>query len=270
MKVRKIFASSAHRVSGSSSQFVYQLPIDIEAGSVEQECHLAITGCSIPHSWYGVQDANNRLYFRENGNSNAGTDHILVIEPSNYTLASLANKMSQKMNNVATSGASYAVTYSSATSAITVVQSNGFGFRIYTDQELRTTGMVDSVPITQPKSINSILNPPSLSAYSATWTSGICSIARIMDVYIRSSALGRGYSTIDPLGRRDCLKKVPVTVDFAHVIHTDGMYEVADLHEINGTIRAFDISVTDVNGSLIDLGNIDWTFSISLIYGSPE
>ena len=117
-KVRKIFVSSAHRVSGSSSQFVYQLPVDIEVGNSEQECHLAITGVSLPHSWYGVQDLNSKLYFRENGNSNSGTNHIVTIEPGNYTSAALANKISQKMNNVATGGASYAVNYSSTTSQI--------------------------------------------------------------------------------------------------------------------------------------------------------
>ena len=89
-------------------------------------------------------------------------------------------------------------------------------------------------------------------------------------MYIRSSVLGRGYSTLDPQGRRNTLKKVPVTVDFGAYIHTDGDYQVADLHQIDGTIRTFDVSLTDENGSEIDLGSIDWSFAISMVYGSPE
>ena len=176
-RIRKIFVSSAHRVSGSASSFMYQLPIDVEAGSPQEQCHLAITGVSIPHSWYGINSSNNLLYFRENGNSNTGTDHIVTIEPGNYTSASLANKISQKMNNVATGGASYAVQFSATTSTISIVQSNGFGIRVYTDQELRTTGPVDAQPIPVPRSINGILNPPPFSSYAATWTSGIVSVA---------------------------------------------------------------------------------------------
>ena len=269
-KVRKIFVSSAHRVSGTPSSFTTQLPVDVECGTPEQQCHIAITGVSLGHSWYGVQDLNNKLYFRENGNANAGTDHIVVIEPANYTSAALANKISQKMNNVATAGASYAVNFSSSTSTITVVQNNGSGFRVYTDQELRTTGPVDGLPIAVPQSINGILNPPPFVAYAATWTSGIVSIARVMDVFIRSSTLARGYSTIDPQGRRNVLKKIPVTVDFGHVIHTDNSYEVADLHALTGTIRSFDVSLTDLNGSELNLGNLDWSFAISLVYGPLE
>ena len=270
-KVRKIFVSSAHRVGGTSSNFLYSLPIGVEAGNSEKQCHIAITGCSIPHSWYGIQDdLNNLLYFRENGTTNAGTDHIVAIESSNYTLAALSNKISQKMNNVATGGASYAVNFSSSTHKITIVQSSGQGFRIYTNQELRSNGMVDSLPIENPKSINSILNPPPFISYAATWSSGICSIARVADIFLRSSALGKGYSTLDPQGRRDCLKKIPVLVDFGQMIHTDHSYETADCHELSGNIRYFDISITDINGSIIDLGNLDWSFCISIIYGALE
>ena len=270
-KVRKIFVASAHRVSGESNSFQYQLDNDVECGTAERQCHIAITGVSLPHSWYGVQEnLNNRLYFRENGNSNNGSDHIVEIESGNFSLAALANKISQKMNNAASAGASYAVTFSSTTNTISIVQSNGFGFRVYTDQELRTTGMVDANPIENPKSINGILNPPAFTSYNATWTSHICSIARVTDVYLRSSTLARGYSTISPQGRRDCLKKIPVTSDFGTVIHTDNSYEVADLHELQGTIRSFDISITDVNGSLIKMGSLDWSFCISIVYGPLE
>ena len=82
---------------------------------------MAITGVLLPHSWSGVQDLTDKLYFRENGNSNSGTNHIVTIEPGNYTSAALANRISQKMNNVATAGASYAVNYSSTTSQITMM-----------------------------------------------------------------------------------------------------------------------------------------------------
>ena len=150
------------------------------------------------------------------------------------------------------------------------MQSAGFGFRVYTDQELRTTGMVDTLPVSSPQSINGILNPPPFSLYAATWTSGIVSIARVMDVYLHSDTLGRGYSTISPSGARSCLKKIPCDKDFGLVIHTDNSYEVADCHEISGTIRSFDVSIRDVNGSVIDLGALDFTFCISLIYGPIE
>ena len=66
------------------------------------------------------------------------------------------------------------------------------------------------------------------------------------------------------------LKKVPVTVDFGHVIHTDGSFETSDLHEISGTIRTFDTQLTDINGTEIALGNLEWSYCISLVYGPLE
>ena len=264
-KIRKVFVNSAHRVSGTSSNAVFQLPIDIECGNDGEICHICLTGISLPHIWYGIQEnVNNLLYFREAGTH---TEHVIAIPPGSYSSASLANKIQIEMNKVATGGATYTVQFSNNTNKITITQNNGSGFRVYSDHELRNDGTVDGLPIDTPKSINAILNTPPFSGYLASWSSGLVSVNRIHEVYIRSSALAKGYSTIDPRGVRNCLRKLNVDVDFGGIIVTDHSFETADLHQFSGVIRRFDIQITDVNGSILDIGEVPWSFSISIVYG---
>ena len=136
-RVRKIYVCSAHRVAGQPNNFTIELPVDVDMGPT---AHMAVVGTSIPHVFYGVQSGiNNKLYIRE-----FDANRVLTIESGNYTAASLANKLSAKLNADPPTGVTYNVTYSATTMKISIVQSGGQGLRIYTDQELKTVGMLGS------------------------------------------------------------------------------------------------------------------------------
>jgi hypothetical protein len=263
-RVRKIYVCSSHRVAGTSpNNFEIELKNDVEMG---EKAHVALTSTSIPHSFYGIMEGiNNKLYIRE-----FDSNRVLELESGNYTSASLSNKLSQKLNANPPTGVTYTVTYSATTLKITIVQSGGQGLRVYTDQELKSLGMIGQNSIAIPGSLNTILNHSApFTGYFATWTSGPISLARITELYIRSD-LASGYSTLDSNGKTDCLKKVHVDQDFGFVCTTNSSFETADLHDVSGrTLRYMNFSITDSHGTLIELQQ-DWSFTLSFVYGDPE
>ena len=154
---------------------------------------------------------------------------------------------------------------------ISVVQNGGQGLRVYTDEELKRVGMIGQGPIAVPASLNTILNHTApFTGYFATWTSGIVNLARLTEIYIRSSKLSAGYSTLDSNGKSDVLRKVHVDQDFGFLMTTDNSFETADLHNVSGqTIRTFDISLTDSYGTLIQMPQ-DWSMTLAFVYGDLE
>jgi len=265
-KIRKVYVCSSHRVAGSPNNFQMELARDIEM--VGEKCHMAVTSTSIPHVFYGIQEGvNNKFYMRE-----FSFNRTLEIESGNYTASSLANKLSQKLNATAGTGVTYTVSYSATTMKITIVQSGGQGFRVYTDTEIKQ-GRLGELPVANPASLNTILNinDQVFSGYFASWTSGVISLARVTELYIRSPELAKGYSTLDSNGRGDVLRKVHVDADFGFVLTTGHSFETADLHDVSGsTIHSFSIQLTDSYGNLIEMGGMDWSFTLSFVYGDLE
>ena len=265
-RVRKVYVSSAHRVSGSPNDFRVELPVDLE---MPPQAHMAVVGTSIPHVFYGISSINNKLYIDE-----PDVDarlRMLTIEPGNYTASSLSTKLSQKLNANPPGGLTYTVSYSATTLKITIVQSGGQGLRVFTDDELkRTIGFAGGVLISTPSSLNSILMTPNFSGYNASWSSGPITLIRTLDLYIRSSELAAGSSTIDCGGKRNVLRKVHVDKEFGYVCTTDNDYTTSCMHHVGGrNIRGFDIRLTDSYGVLIDMPQ-DWSFTLSFLYGELE
>ena len=76
---------------------------------------------------------------------------------------------------------------------------------------------------------------------------------------------------MDSQGRSDALRMVPITTDFGELQVTDGSYEQADLINVSGrAISSIQVLLTDSSGNEIQMGDIDWSFSLSMQYGSVD
>ena len=265
-RIRKIFISSAQRVSGTPSQFRWECPIDL---SGDGEVHCAVTSVVLPHVWYGISAVNNLFYVRQVATNPASSvNNILTIPPGNYSASALAAKLSQLLAGVALSTHTYAVSYSAVTQKITITCSGG-SFLVYSDSVLRQQGMIGEVALPSPASVNQILHTPTSSAAATSFTTGIITTSKIHQVFIRSPTLANS-STMDFQGR-DALRMVPITTDFGELQTTDGSYEQADLINVSGRpISSIQVVLTDASGREIDMGEIDWSFALSFQYGSVD
>ena len=69
----------------------------------------------------------------------------------------------------------------------------------------------------------------------------------------------------------DVLKRILIDKDFGNVVTSGSNVETSDLMDCSGkTLRSIDFLLTDAHGNQLDLGNIDWSFSLNFVYGQLE
>ena len=101
LKFKKIYIDSSYKVSGTSSDFVIDLP---ETVQLEENTKCIIHEVSIPHSWFSIQQGfNDNLYFFQldpNGVNPDITDYrVFSIDEGNYSGAELAERMQFWLND---------------------------------------------------------------------------------------------------------------------------------------------------------------------------
>ena len=97
-KIKKVYIDSRCKTNGSasSSGFKFELKEQVEAPD-NTVCY--IDDISIPHSWYSVEEYNNRLYIQyESINLLRGFGFIVVILPTgNYTGMAFASTLQAEL-----------------------------------------------------------------------------------------------------------------------------------------------------------------------------
>ena len=278
-RYRKIYINSSHRVSGTSTRFRYELQQDQDCGP---EAHVAITSVSLPNAFFSVQtNVNDKLYIYEKHSSveSSSQNRIITIPSGQYSSTSLNTAVQLGLNANPLGSAAYACNYNAITQRITITQSSGGGFTIFDDNTLKTLGRKDpqangfygTLPkITNPQSLQQVMNLPAATTPNVTFLSGIITMARVLEAYLRSPNL-TNFGTLDPNGRSDVLKRVLLDKDFGYVITTDSNIESSDLMDVSGkTLRTLDFLLTDSHGNQLDLHGLDFSFCLNFIYGPIE
>ena len=274
---RKIYVNSSHRKSGTPTRFRYELPVDQEC---TEKTHVAITSVSLPNVFYGVQTSvNDGLYiYEKHGTTESLSQNRTLIIPAGNFSATTLNAQIQTALNTGGLG-TYSCNYNAVTQKITISQTGSGGFLIYDDHTLKTLGRKDpasggfygTLPtITNPQSLNQILNTPTAGDPNIVFHSGIITLARVTEAYLRSPNL-TNMSTLDCNGRMDCLKRILIDKDFGMVVTSSPNVETSDLMDCsNKTLRALDFLLTDSHGNQLDMHNIDFSFCLNFTYGDLE
>ena len=284
-RFRKIYVNTSHRVSGTSTNFRYELAEDQDCGGGEIKCHLAITSVSLPNAFFTVMsNVNNKLYIWEQHPTTATSsqNRTIGIAAGQYSLTSLATAIQSGLNTNPLASATYTATPNHTTQRITITQVNGGGFLIMDDTTLKNIGRKDqtlsgsynqALKVANPQSLQQLLNIPSvltLSVPDVSFTSGVVNLARTPEVFIRSPNLTNS-STLDCLGRSDVIKRIPIDVSFGYQVVTGSNVETSDLMDVSGrTLRSLDFVLTDASGNQVDLHGLDWGFVMNFVYGDLE
>ena len=243
ISVKKIYVDSRNRTSDSvdASNFKIELPYSI---TMPDNCRFYISDVGIPHVWKTIEDnVNDRLYLEYT--SPNGSLPVLQARPStnyevfrlasgNYTGATLATEIQNKLNQVTNSYITFTVTYDTTQLSITITcNGTNTSFKIYTDQEIvqhglssihtpwhSSTGLV--VDPGNPNTINDLtkVNVPRDSA--RTLTTDFVNLKSINNVYITSPNMG-SFDTISSFSNNR-IKKVPVNVGYGFMIVDQSSY----------------------------------------------
>ena len=278
-RFRKIYINSSHRTSGTSTKFHYELPQDQDCG---EKCHVAITSVSLPNAFFSIMTGvNDKLYIYEKhvSTESSSQNRIITLTAGNYSATTLNTALQQGLNAAPLGSATYGCNYNAVTQKITITQNGGGGFTIYDDTALKTLGrkspsaggLYGTLPkIANPQSLQQVLNIPSAAEPNVTFTSGVITLARVLEAYLRSPNM-TNFGTLDCNGRQDVLKRIVVDKEFGFVVTTDSNIETSDLMDVsNRTLRALDFSLTDSHGNQLDLHGLDFSFCLNFIYGELE
>ena len=275
--------NSSHRVSGSPCDFKYEFPLDIDCSHDSGKCSLAVTSVSLPNVFFGIQSGvNDKLYVYQQHSTteSLSVNSIITLPAGNYTASTLSSSLLSGLQAAALGGASFSVSYSAVTQRMTITSSGLGGFVIYDDYTLKHLGRKDpnlggasgTMPlISNPQSLQQILNiPPAPATPSPSFQSGIITLARVTEAFLRSPNL-TNMSTLDANGRQDVLKRILIDKEFGLVVTTDSNIESSDLMDVSGrTLRSVDFQLTDSHGNLLDLHSMDYSFALNFVFGPTE
>ena len=159
---------------------------------------------------------------------------------------------------------------------ITQVSGTGHGFGIYDAHGLLTApgyGGGNGTAFNEQQSMQDILNIPTPESVAMTFqgsfnltssmtTGPLNLLSHPSGVYLRESTLG--HSVIDSLGKRSCIRRVPLRVNHGEVQYDDLQSGTRDFLDCSGaSFRTLRVRLTDDRGSALDL---EAPLSFSLVF----
>ena len=269
-KIKKVYIDSRYKTSDSisNSDFKFELKEQIE---VPDNTVCYIDDISIPHSWYTVEEYNNRLYIAHWNTVNNADDNIVIIIPTgNYTGASFASAVQTALQE---RFSWMTCVYNTATGTITISSDNDF--RIISDIlaiSLQQWGIVWRDKNHQPvileegdlRSINDIIrNSEAIPAADAsnTFETEFLDLLNVHNIYIHCPNIGH-YNSIGVRGESSIIKKVPVSSSFGYLI-MDSVVAPHDKIDVSRqSIKTMQFTLKNVHGNIINLHGAHVSFSL--------
>ena len=146
-KIKKVYIDSRYKTSYSISNSDFKFDITEALGRLENTvCYIDV---SIPHSWYTIENHNNKLYIDNTREDLSLSASVLSIPPGNYNASNLASTL-QSVLQAAYPNENYTCVYNTARGSITISAIRGF--RIYTD--VQVVEMTNSIGVQFPGWVN--------------------------------------------------------------------------------------------------------------------
>ena len=126
-EIVKVHVSSAHRKSGTPSNWRFEIP-----GGQELVCEpgtrFSVADFTCHHAWYNVTANNGKVYVRRRTSNTlplAYEDVSVQVTPGNYTSSTLINTVASLLS---TGGRTVTGNFSSSTHTYSLTESGGHGF----------------------------------------------------------------------------------------------------------------------------------------------
>ena len=271
-KIKKIYVDSRYKTSDSvsNSDFKFELKeqIDVPDNTV---CY--IDDISIPHSWYTVENYNNKLYIDHTNSDFTLKSAVLTIPEGNYTATNLASTL-QSVLRATFPNENYTCVYNTARGTITITSI--MSFRIFTDEQVvqltnsigvQFPGWVDhndlptTVDINNLMSMNEILRNSESKSPEETFETGFIDLLNVHNIYMHCPNIGH-YNCIGVRGENSIIKKIPVSSSFGYLI-LDSVVAPHDKIDVSRqSIKTMHFTLKNVHGNIINLHGAHISFSL--------
>ena len=271
-KIKKVYIDSRYKTndSVSNSDFKFELK---EALDLPDNTVCYIDDICIPHTWYSIEDYNNKLYIENTYPDLSLPASVLSFPEGNYNATNLASTL-QSVLQASFPNENYNCVYNVARGSITI--SSDRSFRIYTDNQViemsnilsNQPGWVDNnnqlttVDVNNLMSMNEVFRHSEPRDPEATFETGFIDLLNIHNIYIHSS-LGH-YNSVGVRGESTIIKKVSVSSSLGYLILDSVVapHDKIDVSRLN--LKAIHFSFKNVHGNIINLHGAH--ISLSLIF----
>ena len=275
-KIKKVYVDSRFKTndSVSNSDFKYELKEQIELPD-NTVCY--VDDISIPHSWYSVEDYNNKLYIGNFNDDLTLNKTKLTIPNGNYTGVSLASAIQSLLYKRFPNDDDRV--YYESSRGILIFESLR-EFTIFTDDEVMELTYIQppfavwndvnneqtSAPeLGNAESINEILRNTVPKPTSTKFETEFLDLINTHNIYIHSPNLGFNYNTIGCKGENSIIKKVPVSSGFGYQI-LDTVVAPHDKIDVSRqNIKTLHFSLKNVFGNTINLHGSNVSFSLIFV-----
>ena len=259
LNITKVYVDSRFKTRSSSSNTDFKFTIN-QSIDLPDNCYCYIDDVQIPHTWYSVEDFNNKLYFQQD-NAGIVTNKILTLSIQNHTGTSLASNL-QSLLNTEFGGGSYVVAYNTNKGTITITSQEAQRmFQIFTEEEMHSNMPGWDIPYEENlKSANEIFRLSSTMGSVNSYETGFLDLLNIHSLYLRSSNLG-SFQTIGARGESDIIKKIPVSSGYGYLIIDTVVSNHDKIDVSRQTLKTLEFRLTNVKGEVVDLhgAHVSWS-----------
>ena len=221
-RLRHLFIDSRFRTSGTDSDFTINLTENITL-PLGARCYLA--SVSFSNVFYVIEEGvNDRLYCAiRHGDVIGG--YAFPLFQGNYGGEQLALEIGTKIKQVDSAAQ---VSYIKSQGRLQIVMSSGFQIKIISDEELsnptfraawQTYTPTTEYDINDPRSVNEVLKTQVRGLDTAVITE-LIQLQPFHTTYLHSNLTT--YDSMDGVGRRSIVARIPVMVQFGYVNHWEG------------------------------------------------
>ena len=271
-KIKKVYVDSRYKTNDSASNSDFKFEIK-EALDLPDNTVCYIDDICIPHTWYTIEEYNNKLYVENTYPDFSLSASVLSLPEGNYNATSLATTLQSTLQH-SFPNENYRCVYNTARGSITI--SSDRSFRIYTDNQViemtnilsNQPGWVDNnnqlttVDVNNLMSINEVFRHSEPRNPEVTFETGFIDLLNVHNIYIHSS-LGH-YNSVGVRGENTIIKKVSVSSSFGYLIldNVVAPHDKIDVSRLN--LKTIHFSLKNVHGNLINLHGAH--ISLSLIF----
>jgi len=272
LKIKKCYIDSRYRTEDSKSDtdFKFDLKQSID---LPDNCHCYIDDIQIPHTWYSVENYNNKFYVQI-FDQQTSTNHYFIVPliPQNHNGISLAADLQQRLTYIfPTFG--FTVVYSTSKGSLIITSVNNELFRFLSDRELRALptsirfkdtnngGALVSINQSDLRSANSIIRNNNTSALAVAYTTPFIDLLNTHSIFIHSPNIG-SFETLGVRGESTIIKKVPVSSSFGFLIIDSVVAQHDKIDVSKQMFKQLEFQLKNVHGNVIDLHGSSISFSL--------
>ena len=282
--VKKIYISSDKRISGTESDFNWQMPF---SERIPQETEVIIDAISIPNVFYTIDSHNENLFWAERNTTAVPATRVGFIETlvhGNYTPQTLGAAIQTKMNarslafghkNV------YAVQYSDLTNTLAITRTNNTSvpavvadFTFWSIRELKqeaatwAASSVHAYDASDPRSAYKLIGLPRDSTRTDAATHALPNAVNLIPhqcLYLHSNNMGKIGDSIGPGGEQTIIRRIPITAGFGDIIN-DSFSNAADTIDMAGfQLSNLHFRLCDEEARTVNLRGVGFSFSFLII-----